>query len=454
MIIKEIIKRILSTGRSSMSYVCIVLVMLVISCFVGWLVINQNTNLVINRSDGEIRAFSDLSAKPITDTYELYHSSGFNKFKEIIREYLSVAKNISRVQLINIEGKILFDSNQLETARTTEEMVSTEIVEKGKKLEPSYILDEANPKKYKIIVYPYIEEWGKHSYAVVYYVNYTQAEKDIISFRNQIILFISLLTIAAISVLTFIMLSQKLALKKEEKSQLEELNKQKDEFIMIASHALRTPLTSINGFLSLLEEDSKNIPERNREYIKPMRENTNRLASLTEIMLDINFLIASEGNLKKESINLKDLLGEIYKGFLPTAKKKQVFLKIERPPSHFPNILADKKRLKTAISNIVENAIKFNKKDGFVEVKTTLKNNQVIISVSDSGIGLDKKEIGHLFEEFGRGTDLLTYDYEGVGLGLYLSKLIIEKHGGKISVESEKNKGSTFYISLPIITSV
>ncbi|MCL5094004.1 MAG: HAMP domain-containing histidine kinase [Patescibacteria group bacterium] len=444
-----VFSRIRNLTKNSLVY-AIALVFL-ISGFIGWFVVNSSSDRAIARTNEEIKAYTDLSTKTIVDAYTLYYSSGFYKFKEIINETLKISPNISKFQLVNPEGKVLFDSSNV--GNTTEVSLDETLADSTRKISTTYVYDKKDSSRITQVISPYLEDWSRHPYSVVYYVNYEKVDSDIYSFKLQIILFVFLLSLSTALTLISTITAKDLALKKEEKQELEELNKRKDQFLMIAAHNLRTPLTSIKGFLSLITEKNKKFVQEEKEYFEPIVEGTDRLFYLTETIIEVNSILAEKVTFNFKAAEIVDIIEKEVRSCLNLATEKGIIIKFEKPKKKLPLVSVDIGKIKEVFQNLISNAIKFNKPNGWVKINIQRNENDITITVSDNGIGFKKEEQEHIFEMFHRGTDILTYNYEGVGLGLFLSKLIIDKHKGNILVESKEGKGSKFSIVLPIMSS-
>lgn len=226
-----------------------------------------------------------------------------------------------------------------------------------------------------------------------------------------------------------------------------EVNKSKNEFVTIASHYLRTPLTTIKGYLGLLLQDSLTSVER-QIYLTKTNNEQKRLSSLVEDLITISTLEKGGLKLFKRTVSLSSLLKKVTDDFASQAKEKKLYLKMDSSPK-IEDVKVDSQKLLQAISNLVSNAIKFTSVGG-VTMKVKKKGSGVKICVLDTGIGIGPEELPRIFEKFHRGTSITTFNYEGSGLGLYITKLIVETHGGEIKVSSELGKGSEFCIYLPI----
>lgn len=225
-----------------------------------------------------------------------------------------------------------------------------------------------------------------------------------------------------------------------------EVNEAKNEFVNIVSHYLRTPLTTTKGYLDQLLKSSQK-PGEEKEYLARVYNEQKRLSSLVEDLISISSLERGKLKLYKTSVSPSSLIKRTTDGFSSLAQEKDLYLKTELVEG-LDQINVDTQKLEQAISNLVDNALKFTKIGG-VTLGASKKGSQLEICVSDTGIGIDQEEIPKLFQKFHRGTDVKTFTYEGSGLGLYITKLIVEAHGGKIKVSSQLGKGSTFCIQLP-----
>jgi signal transduction histidine kinase len=233
-------------------------------------------------------------------------------------------------------------------------------------------------------------------------------------------------------------------------AKLLKMDKIKSEFISMAAHQLRTPLTTMKGFISIMKKGVYGkIPEKLDEPIEYIETANDRLVMLVEDMLNVSQIEAGRMsfNLKEESIN--ELAEEIFHSFGVMAEDKNLKLELKKGRG-IPKILIDYGKIRESVSNIVDNAIKYTEKGG-VKIETGKKDGFVRIMIIDTGIGIEKEGFEFLFDKFARGKEAQQIKKGGVGLGLYLGKKIIEAHYGKISAISKgRNKGSTFIIELPM----
>ena len=237
-------------------------------------------------------------------------------------------------------------------------------------------------------------------------------------------------------------------------------NREQAEFISTASHEMRTPVASIEGYIGLaLNPATATIDARAKSYLQKAHENTKHLGQLFQDLLDITK--AEDGRLKNEPVVLDaiEFSRNIWEGLKPKAEAKGLSYTFE-PDNHKTGektltpvffIHADRDHLHEILNNLFENAIKYTP-SGMVSVNITGDNNNVQISVKDSGIGIPAEDIPHLFQKFYRVDNSETREINGTGLGLFLSRKLTESIGGFLDVESEYKKGSTFTVKLPRIT--
>ena len=237
-------------------------------------------------------------------------------------------------------------------------------------------------------------------------------------------------------------------------------NREQAEFISTASHEMRTPVASIEGYIGLaLNPATATIDARAKSYLQKAHENTKHLGQLFQDLLDITK--AEDGRLKNEPVVLDaiEFSRNIWEGLKPKAEAKGLSYTFE-PDNHKTGektltpvffIHADRDHLHEILNNLFENAIKYTP-SGMVSVNVTGDNNNIQISVKDSGIGIPAEDIPHLFQKFYRVDNSETREINGTGLGLFLSRKLTESIGGFLDVESEYKKGSTFTVKLPRIT--
>lgn len=233
--------------------------------------------------------------------------------------------------------------------------------------------------------------------------------------------------------------------------QLRKLDNAKSEFISIASHQLRTPLTAIKGFISLLLEGSYGeLQPKHQEVLNKVYLSNERLIGLVEDLLNISRIESGRMEYKFDTWSLEKICSEVVDTFVLRAKERNLYLDYKKSDRPLPEVMTDGGKLREVISNLVDNALKYTQRGG-VSVRVRQEGESVQVSVTDTGIGIPKEELPYLFSKFSRGKDTNRLNTGGTGLGLYVGKSIIEALGGKVWAESEgAGKGSHFIIEIPI----
>ena len=225
--------------------------------------------------------------------------------------------------------------------------------------------------------------------------------------------------------------------------QVNENQQRKDEFIGIASHELKTPLTSIKGYMELLKMAETRQP--NQQFVQKALENVNKLERLIKELLDVSKIQSGQLKLNMNEFNVDELLSETIQAFQIITKTHQLVW--EGQPSN-EMIVADRQRIEQVFINLLSNAIKYSPGENKVVVKSSKTDKELVIQIRDFGIGVPNAERSNIFERFYRGKDT-ALNISGFGLGLYICKDIVKRHNGNIWLEPQE-KGSAFYFSLPL----
>lgn len=231
-------------------------------------------------------------------------------------------------------------------------------------------------------------------------------------------------------------------------TEVRRLETMRRDFVANVSHELKTPLTSIKGFVETLLEGALEDKENSVNFLKIINSHADRLNTLINDLLDLSHMESNEVVLKKERFNLAKLVDELMLGFKSQAKKKQVELESELPKGL--EVFGDKSKIEQVITNLINNAIKYNKDKGFIRVYSEQSANEVKIVVEDSGSGIPARDLPRIFERFYRVDKARSRELGGTGLGLSIVKHIIELHSGSVGVESTEGLGSKFFFTLPI----
>jgi signal transduction histidine kinase len=238
---------------------------------------------------------------------------------------------------------------------------------------------------------------------------------------------------------------------KRQASELEQASKLQADFSAMIAHDLRSPLMNITGIAELMAEGTfGNVTEEQKKWLTRIRANGHNLVDLVSDFLDVSKLESGYVEVKKEAVALGDLIQKTVENYRVLALDKQISLRAALDSS-LPAVNADPRRLEQVFSNLLSNAIKFTGQNGEVEVGAArLDATLVRVWVRDNGEGIPADEIGQIFQKYRQGGNTKNSDQKGTGLGLVICKMIVDAHGGKIWVDSEPQKGSTFYFSLPL----
>jgi len=244
---------------------------------------------------------------------------------------------------------------------------------------------------------------------------------------------------------------------------LAEANRMKSEFVSIVSHQLRSPLSNLKWAIELLMSGKLGkIEEKQTEYFKILKENSDRMGELIKDLLIVSRIETAKLPIKKMEFSLEDLVKELIKEFTPFAQASNVEIKF-LSEENLPKIFADPSQIRLVVENLLDNAIRYIKGRGVVEIKIESQARQkfltknlggqeknIYFKIRDNGVGIPKEEQKYIFQKFFRSGNILRYQTQGSGLGLYISKAIIEKSGGKIGFKSQEGIGSTFWFTLSI----
>lgn len=223
----------------------------------------------------------------------------------------------------------------------------------------------------------------------------------------------------------------------------------KSEFITIASHQLRTPLSGLNWALSNMKDEPLTPPQK--DLIGGAVSAVKRLLKVVEDLLDVAKIEEGRFGYQFQETDIVQFLDSALRQAQPIAAQYKIKVYLEKPKSDLPKIQIDSEKLAMVVSNLLDNAIKYNIPNGEVVVRVEKPENTpyVQVSVKDTGIGIPAEVVNKLFTKFFRADNALKVAVEGTGLGLYIAKNIIRRHGGKIWAESTLNRGTTFYFTLP-----
>ncbi len=224
--------------------------------------------------------------------------------------------------------------------------------------------------------------------------------------------------------------------------------KRKDEFMGVVAHELRTPVTSLKAFAQfLLRKTEVGGDEKSAQLLQKMEKQIDRLNLLIQDLLDVTKVEEGKIQLREDEYDFVNLLNEIVEQMQSTTSKKLIVENNIESAS----IFGDRDRIGQVLINLISNAVKYAPGEEPVQINLSIKNNQINCSVKDKGIGISKENQKNIFERYYRAVESHSDTFPGLGLGLYISAEIIKRQNGKISVESEKDKGAEFTFSIPLI---
>lgn len=228
---------------------------------------------------------------------------------------------------------------------------------------------------------------------------------------------------------------------------IKRLERMRQDFIANVSHELKTPLTSIKGFVETLLEGALEDKDNNRRFLQIIQDHTERLDSLVSDLLSLSHLESKEISLKKEILDLREQLEAVVSGFASQIKRMKVEVRNDLPAGI--RVSADRERIGQVFTNLMDNAIKFNKEKGTIRISAQEAGGKIKVFIEDSGVGIPPKDLPRIFERFYRVDKARSREMGGTGLGLSIVKHIIELHGGTVGVESTEGLGSRFWFTLP-----
>jgi signal transduction histidine kinase len=235
---------------------------------------------------------------------------------------------------------------------------------------------------------------------------------------------------------------------KETNEHLKDLDKIKSNFLNIVSHELKTPLTAIFAYLDILKDTEKDLTEDQKKSFEAVKRNSDQLKGIINNILEISRIEAGKFELVITEINPIDKIQKIVQNLKPLAERKGVSL-VHKSEKEFTNMETDEQRFEEIFNNLISNAVKFTEK-GSITIKAKKQEKEALFSVADTGGGIPKEKIHELFQKFYQVDASLSRKFGGTGLGLSITKQLIELQGGRIWVESQVGKGTTFYFTLPL----
>jgi two-component system, OmpR family, phosphate regulon sensor histidine kinase PhoR len=231
-------------------------------------------------------------------------------------------------------------------------------------------------------------------------------------------------------------------------TEIERLERARQEFLSNISHELRTPLTSILAFVETLEDGAIDDRENNRRFLGTIRRNAERMHALIADILELSYIETGDISIEVKPVRISIIVDEIFASLSSKAADREIRLINEL--SSDDRVAADPMRLEQMLTNLIDNAIKFNRQAGTVTVSLKRSGSSTIVTVADTGEGLPAAHLSRIFERFYRVDRGRTREVGGTGLGLAIVKHLAKLHGGEVSVTSELSRGTSFHIELPI----
>lgn len=468
--------------RFGLRFKFLVLVSLLLLLVVGSIaqfLVRSNANSLRQNLQSEASSFATLATTPIGDSFVTYKDSGTVHLDQQVSNFTQYSQVISNISIVDLGGKVLYSKNTASQPQITADEASTF---------KTMLIHNGRLGSLSRVIFPYFEGSSAHRYTLIYDISSQEIENAVRDETKVVLIFAGIalaLTILAMYLVinTFILrpihtvskqasiisggdLEQQVEAKgHDEISQLgrsvnamanslkdyivklKEVDKVKSEFMIITSHNLRTPLTVINGYTDA-KEQFKTI-DQYKNALEGISASAKRLNTLTEDILTISRFELGETKVFQEPVDLTQFIKSAAADFKVVCEnqKRKFKVNIDSKP-RITNISSA--HIRSAVWNIFDNALKFTPENGEVSISLEDDGQSAIIKISDTGIGISTEELPKLFTKFHRGTSIMRYDYEGTGIGLYASKLIIDHHNGTIEAASTEGKGSTFTINLPL----
>ena len=229
------------------------------------------------------------------------------------------------------------------------------------------------------------------------------------------------------------------------------IERMKTEFVSLSAHQLRTPLSAIKWTLRmLLDGDLGKITEEQKDFIEKTYESNERMINLINDLLDVTRIEEGKYLYKPVFTSIEPIVQLVIDSFKKEIREKKLKFEFKKPEEKLPEVKVDAEKIRLAIQNLLENAIRYTRLGGEVMVSLKYLEGKIEFFIKDTGVGIPEDQQARVFTKFFRAANVIRMETEGSGLGLFIAKNIIEAHGGRIWFESEEGKGTTFYFSLPV----
>jgi signal transduction histidine kinase len=479
--------------RSRLAAVLAVIVALGLLANAAWLVLSARQRLR-ERLETSATLFASLATGPICAAYDAYFDSGYLKFRQVVRDLLVQAPDVARIEIVDVEGRVLFDSSRLDeraAPSASDRRLDPPRLEAARRLEPTRLHGRDGEGDRLEIVSPWVEDWGRHRLSVFYHVSYANLNAEYRRYARMTLAltFLSILAAGGVGLAlarrltrplagltegareiaegrfggrlevrtgdelqalaeAFNEMAARLEATRAERerliAELERRNAELERFTYTVSHDLRTPLVTVRGFVDLLEKDFvAGEAEKVAGDLSRIRAATDTMETLLRELLELSRV----GRVMNpaEEVSLAALARQAVSLLHGRLRAAGVRVEVQ---AGLPTVRGDRTRLLEVLQNLIENAVKFRSGQGepVVEVGSRPGPDGPVVFVRDNGVGIDPRYHERVFALFER----LDPRVEGTGVGLALVKRIVEVHGGRVWVESEgAGKGATFCFTLP-----
>ncbi len=228
-------------------------------------------------------------------------------------------------------------------------------------------------------------------------------------------------------------------------------NMLKTDFVSIASHQLRTPLSSIRWTLDLLLGNrTGELSSKQRGFVESIQDSNERMMDLVRDLLNVSRIDQGRLVLKRDKVELTNIVEDLIREMSAYAEANHITIALKKRPRKM-NVLGDEQYIKMVLENLIDNAIRYSNKEGTIEVTITSKSNYVHVDVTDHGVGIPKNDQKHIFEKFFRSRNIMRQQTEGNGLGLFIVRAVVRGMKGRVGFTSKDSNGSTFWFELPLI---
>jgi signal transduction histidine kinase/DNA-binding response OmpR family regulator len=497
--------------RTALAVTLVIVITLALNAV--YLVVTQRAEMR-RQIETEARTFAQLTKAPICVGYDGFYRSGFFKFRELIRDAMTLNPDVERIQIIDVNGQVLFDSRDLDEslppAAPERRVAEPARLEAVKKLEPTVLRgrDAAGEDTLEIVA-PHLEDWGRHRLSVSYLVSYKNLRPGIVKLLTTTLALtlVSMLVSVGVAVVMARRITRpleeltrgaqhiadghfdrRLAIRsgdeiqvlaeafnhmssrlKQNVEQLEESNKKlaavneelkeldrvKSDLLANVSHELRTPLTAIKGYTDyMLERKLGAISDKQEKGLLVVQRNMERLARTINALLDFSRLDLGRITLNIQPFQLPALVDHILLNLRSEVEKKGLSLAVSVDTT-LPPVIGDREKISAVLENLIINALKFTPEGGRLTVTASrlagAGRPTAELRVADTGIGIPPDQVGRIFQRFHQVDASSTRRFGGVGLGLAIVKSILEAHGSPIEVDSTVGRGTEFRFTLPLL---